>query len=137
MRTFSIAQGGTNEFAIAIDQAGPLRVVVNWADPAIPYTGGADIAEKALVNDLDVRVLDPAGNAVLPWTLDKNAVTANAVRGVNTVDPIEMIDIANATPGIYRVIVTGTNVPQGPQTAVLVASAHIVTRFQPKRRAAH
>jgi Subtilase family len=135
VRTLSLSQGETYELALAVDQTQDLRIVLNWSDPAIPYLGGSDVAEKALVNDLDVTVIDPAGNTILPWTLDKDHVNANAVRGVNTVDPIEMLEIAGATPGTYRVIVTGKSVPEGPQTAVVVASAHVVARFQPKRRA--
>jgi hypothetical protein len=39
-------------------------------------------------------------------------------------------------PGIYRVIVTGTDVQEGPQTAVLVTSARVaVERQLPRRRA--
>ncbi len=136
VRTFSFSQGQTQEVALAVDAPQDVRVVLNWSDPAIPYLGGQDVAEKALVNDLDVQVIDPAGNTILPWTLNKDQASANAVRGVNTVDPTEMIDIPNAVPGIYRVIVSGKSVAEGPQTAVLVASAHVVTRFQPKRRAA-
>jgi hypothetical protein len=135
VRTFTLSQGQTHEIALALDQTQDLRVVLNWSDPSIPYLGGTEVAEKALVNDLDVTVIEPAGNTILPWTLNKDQVTANAVRGVNAVDPVEMIEIAGAAPGIYRVIVTGKSVPEGPQTAVVVASAHVVGRFQPKRRA--
>jgi hypothetical protein len=69
--------------------------VLNWSDPAIPFLGDDDdIAENALINDLDVKVIDPAGNTILPWTLNKDEVNAHAARGVNTVDPTEMIEIA-------------------------------------------
>jgi len=137
VRTFSLSQGETHELRIVVDEAN-VRLVLNWPDPAIPFLGGDDdIAEKALVNDLDLTVIDPAGNTILPWTLNQDDANAYAVRGVNTVDPTEMLEIANAIPGVYRVIVTGRDVGEGPQTAVLVTSARVaVARTMPKRRAA-
>lgn len=126
LRTFSVAQGQTHELPVVVEQAQNVRVLLNWADPAIPYLGGDDVAAKALINDLDLKIVDAAGNAFLPWTLNKDEVSSNAVRGVNGVDPTEMIDLANAPPGVYRVIVTGTAVMEGPQTAVVVTSARPV-----------
>ncbi len=126
IRTLSFASGQQQqqEISVIVDQTQNLRVVLNWPDPYIPYIpGGEDVAAKALVNDLDLKVIDPSGTTILPWTLNKNEPNANAVRGVNTVDNIEMVEIANATPGLYRVIATGTSVPQGPQSAVLVTNA--------------
>lgn len=127
IRTLSFLQGArttTHEVALAVTSQQSLRVVLNWADPAIALLPGADtdIAEKALVNDLDVSIVDPAGNVHLAWVLDKNTPSANATRGVNKVDNVEMVEIANAVPGTYRVIATGTSVNEGPQTAVLVTN---------------
>ena len=42
---------------------------------------------------------------------------------MNTVDNSEMVEIAAAAPGIYRLIVTGTAVRESGQKAVLVTSA--------------
>ncbi len=136
VRTFSLDQGQTHEIRIVVEERGNLRVVLNWADPAIPYLGGDDVAEKALINDLDVKIVDPTGNTILPWTLNRDDLNAPATRGVNDVDPVEMIEIADAAPGRYRVIATGKSVMEGPQTAVLVTSARVyVERQLPKRRA--
>ncbi|HEV7240277.1 MAG TPA: S8 family serine peptidase [Thermoanaerobaculia bacterium] len=122
IRTLSLAQGATHESLVVVDQPQNVRVVLNWPDPAIPFLGGDDVAAKSLINDLDLKIIDPAGNTILPWTLNKDQVSANATRGVNGVDVTEMVEIANATPGVYRVIATGTNVMEGPQTAVLVTN---------------
>lgn len=136
VQSFALEQSGTHEIRVAVDAPQHLRLVLNWPDPPIPYLGGDDIAQKALVNDLDLQVIDPAGNTILPWTLNKDDVDAPAVRGVNVVDPTEMIDIADAMPGIYRVIAIAKSVPEGPQTAVLVTSAPVVvSKALPKRRA--
>jgi hypothetical protein len=41
---------------------------------------------------------------------------------VNNVDNVEMVEIPNAAPGVYRIVATGTSVTQGPQQAVLVTN---------------
>ncbi|HEX6083769.1 MAG TPA: S8 family serine peptidase [Thermoanaerobaculia bacterium] len=125
IRNFSFTQGGNEQrdVALVVEQPQTLRVVLNWPDPAIPFFGGdVYVAEKSLVNNLDLRVVDPAGNVWLPYVLDRNNPQAHATRGVNDVDNIEMVEIPNAAPGIYRVVATGTNVADGPQPAVLVTT---------------
>lgn len=122
IRNLSVSQGQSFEVPLVVSQQEKLRVVLQWPDPPIIFLGDEDVAAKALVNDLDVHVVDPAGNIVRAYVLDKNTPTANATTGVNTVDNTEMVEIVDATPGTYRVIVTGTTVPEGPQEAVLVSS---------------
>lgn len=126
IRNLTITQGQTQEVAISVPQAQKLRVVLNWADPSIPPLGDDDIAAKALVNDIDLTVVDPLGNTVRPYVLNKNTPDANATTGVNIVDNVEEVEIANAAAGTYRIRVTGSNVAQGPQPAVLVMSANAV-----------
>ena len=77
-----------------------------------------------LVNDLDLRVVDASGATVLPYVLNKDSVDTPATRGVNTVDNVEVVEIANATPGNYRVLVNGTRIASTtPQQFVVVANA--------------
>lgn len=123
IRNFTFTQGQTHETAVTVSSTQNLRLVLNWPDPPIPFLGVDDIAEKALVNDLDLKVIDPAGNTHNAWVLDKDLYQNNATRGVNITDTVEMVEIANAVPGTYRVVATGTTVRQGPQRAVLVTSA--------------
>lgn len=128
IRNFTFQQGQvlTQEVLAVVSQPQKLRVLLQWADPSIPFVDGQDdIAPKALVNDLDLAVVDPLGNTTRPYVLDKNNPTAAATTGVNTVDNSEMVEIANATPGTYRLRVTSTSVPQGPQRAALVSSARL------------
>lgn len=125
IRNFSFAQGQQNSYEVplVVTTAGTLRVVLQWPDPAIAYLGGDDIAAKALVNDLDLKVVGPTGTVYLPYVLDKSNVTANATTGVNTIDNTEEVEIANAAPGNYRAIASATKVTEGPQAAVLVSNA--------------
>jgi len=125
IRTLSFAAGQqqTHEVTLVVTETQNVRVVLDWPDPFIVYNPPVDIAEKALVNDLDLKIIDPSGTTILPWVLDKSNPEANATRAVNNVDNVEMVEIASATPGVYRVIVTGTSVSEGPQSAVLVTNA--------------
>ena len=121
--TFSQGQIQTREFPLVVSQPQNLRVLLNWADPPTIQLGDAEVTDPVLVNDLDLKVIDPSGNTVLPYVLDKVNYTANATRGVNKVDNVELVEIANAPAGTYRVLVTGTHVAEGPQSAALVANA--------------
>ena len=122
--TFAAGQQQQYEMVLVVTETQNLRVVLNWSDPFIVFIPGeGDVADKALVNNLDLRVVDPSGATVLPWVLNKDQYQANATKGVNNVDNVEMVEIPNAVPGVYRVIATGTSVLQGPQNAVFVANA--------------
>ena len=57
--------------------------------------------------DLDVRIVDPTGATVLPYILNMSTPSALATRGVNHTDTTEEVEIANALPGTYHVIVHG------------------------------
>ncbi|MEP6745439.1 MAG: S8 family serine peptidase, partial [Gemmatimonadota bacterium] len=86
IRDLTFAQGESqtqHEIPLVVTEQTNLRVVLNWPDPpiAMPVGSDDDIAEVALVNNLDLKVIDPSGNTVLPWVLDKTQVNANATRG--------------------------------------------------------
>ena len=119
----SLLNGGRSETTITLSAAQNLRVLVAWPDPSVILLGNDSISAKALVNDLDIQVIGPGGNTVLPYVLDKVNYNANATRGVNTTDNTELVEIPNAAPGVYKLIVTGTKVSVPPQTAVIVANA--------------
>jgi hypothetical protein len=111
IRTGAITNGQEIDFPMTLSASQRFRVVLGWFDPEvllIPASEGDDpLADKTLVNDLDVRVVDPTGATVLPYVLDKNAPNAVATRGANHTDTTEEVEIANAVPGTYHVIVRG------------------------------
>ena len=74
-------------------------------------------ASKALVNDLDLSLLDPNGTTYLPWVLniDPSAVDDPAQRDIDTLNNIEQITIDLPTAGTYVLKVKGSAIPQGPQ----------------------
>ena len=123
IRSGDLSQGQQFETTMALSASQSVRVVLGWLDPEI-FPAGDETAGKTLVNDLDVKVIDPSGNTVLPYVLDPTNPNANATRGINSVDNLEEIEIANAAPGTYRLIVTGKTIAAGPtQHYVLVANA--------------
>jgi subtilase family protein len=127
IRNADIAQGQSVETTFGLSSAQNVRVVLGWTDPEILPPADSPSA-KTLVNDLDLKIIDPSGNTVLPYVLDPNNPDALATRGVNSVDNIEEVEIKNAAPGNYRVIVTGTTIASGPtQHYVLVANAPLGT----------
>jgi len=80
----------------------PLTATLAWTDPAGELTDGSS---PVLVNDLDIRIIDNATNTVtFPWKLAASN-SADAVRGDNTVDNIEKVQVANAS-GSYTVRVS-------------------------------
>jgi Subtilase family len=125
IRTFELPQGTgqTREFSMTVAQGQNVRVLLNWADPPFILLGEEGIHDPILINDLDLKVIDPSGATHLPYVLDRVNFNSNATRGVNTIDNTEVVEIANAPAGTYRVIATGTNVAEGPQNAVLVTNA--------------
>lgn len=125
-----LATGGKIELPLTLNSAQNLRVTLGWSDPEVlvfPVDSGDPsdpLAASTLVNDLDLKVVDPTGNDVLPYVLDATHPEVAATRGVNRIDNTEEVEIANAAAGIYKIVVTGTSVTaNSPQQFVLVSSA--------------
>jgi len=111
----AVSNGNTNTHTINVP-AGTVQVrfMVYWEDPAA--TPGAS---PALVNDLDLIVVDPSNNDIQPWVLDAtpNPTTLNlpAAPGIDRLNNVEQVLINNPAAGNYDIEITGFNVPQGPQ----------------------
>jgi hypothetical protein len=121
--TGTVSQGQEVETPLTVLAPGKVRVVLGWADPEVLLTAD-DLAGKTLVNDLDVKLIDPSGNTIRPYVLDPANPSAPATRGVNSTDNVEEIEVANAVAGTYRLIIDGTNIANGPtQSYVLIANA--------------
>lgn len=123
IRSFTFTNGQTQEQPIVVSTPQDLRVVLQWGDPAIPLSPGQLKAEKALVNDLDMKVIGPNGAEHLPYVLNPEQFEANATTGVNNRDNTEEIEIKGAAAGTYRVVITGREIRTTDQRAVLVSNA--------------
>ena len=73
--------------------------------------------EKALVNNLDIQIIAPNGEVILPWVLNHNSndVDLSPTRKKDILNNIEQVTIENPMAGEYTLVVTGTEVPFGPQ----------------------
>jgi hypothetical protein len=113
IRKGTVGNGQEIDFPMTLAASQKLRVVLGWSDPEVllqpnPQPDDDDfLADKALVNDLDLRVVDPSGATVRPYVLDKNNPNTLATKGINNTDTTEEVEIANALPGTYHLIVKG------------------------------
>lgn len=90
----------------------PFRATMVYSDyPASPA------AAIALVNDLDMMVTTPNGETTYPNGKDEP----------DDLNNVEAVNIPSPQPGIYRVTISGTNVPEGPQPYALVVNCGGVT----------
>jgi subtilisin family serine protease len=94
-----------------------LRVLLAWDDPP-----GEPLSLANLVNDLDLRLVDPKGGSHRPLVLDPLHPGANAQPGLNRRDPSELAAVANPIPGVWSVEIAGHLVPDGPQSFGLAAT---------------
>lgn len=86
------------------DGASPIKATICWTDP--PGTGRWDLDDRrpVLVNDLDLRVVDPVGDTNFPYVLSATSPAAVATRADNIVDNVEQVYIAAPpTAGVYTV----------------------------------
>lgn len=123
IRSFSLGDKQQFEMPVVVQTTQNVRVVLQWPDPAKFLPESQVSTAAALVNDLDLKIIGPTGTTYLPYVLDKAHPDAVATRGVNTIDNTEMVEITNAAPGAYRIVVTGTSIAQGPQNATIVTTA--------------
>ena len=112
IRTGTVGNGQDVDIPITLSSSQKFRVVLGWFDPEVLLTPTDEdpdpIAGKTLLNDLDLRVIDPTGATVLPYVLSLSNPNALATRGVNHTDTTEEVEIANAIPGTYHIIVHGS-----------------------------
>jgi hypothetical protein len=102
--------GVTHTYNFTADNTSPLKVTLVWTDyPGTPAANGA------LVNDLDLTLLDPT--EIVHYSNGNNPPNPFDRR-----NNIEGIDLGSPVNGTYSTLITGYNVPQGPQPYALVAS---------------
>lgn len=90
------------------EKSDKLLVTLSWTDVEGLFDKSElfnDSDTKKLVNDLDIRVLKD-GEEYMPWLLNKDTSDYVAYKGDNDVDNLERVEIDNAEPGDYTVIVS-------------------------------
>ncbi len=96
-----------------------LRVMIYWTD----YEAATNAA-TALVNNLDLTLTDGAMTVWRPWVLSHyphpDSLNKPAARGIDNLNNMEQITLDDPAAGTYLAEVTGTSIPQGPQTYYLI-----------------
>jgi uncharacterized repeat protein (TIGR01451 family) len=105
-----------------------LKFTLVWDDPP-----GLENAGTALVNDLDLIVLDPNGTRHYPWTLDPTQPAAPAVRTrADRLNVVEQVQVDGpVTPGTWTISVAGHDVPHGPSQRYSLAFTPPLTQIPP------
>ena len=116
----TIAQGDSNSHVINIPaNAKEVKIMVYWND----YEASAN-ATTALVNNLDMTVVDGSNVTHLPFVLNTtptaSALNSPATRGVDDLNNMEQVYFQNPTNTNFIVKVKGKAIPQGPQGYVIV-----------------
>src|SRR5690606_29485109 len=118
-----LEQGQTRSLSVEANGHEPLTVSLSWTDPdgTAVNTGNLNDARRALVNDLDIRIVKE-GEVHLPWKLDLTKAGAPATKGDNQVDPFERIEIPNASGSYTITIGHKGNLSPGHQDFSLIVS---------------
>ena len=117
-------------FSFTWDGASPIRATLCWTDPAGEAADEHDSRAARLVNNLDLRVIGPAGTVCQPWVMPfvgdwtTNALALPATTGSNTTDNIEQVLVASpGASGTYTARVTfGGTLASGSQPFSLILS---------------
>ncbi|GIR00472.1 MAG: hypothetical protein CM15mP9_1750 [Methanobacteriota archaeon] len=106
-----ISTSDSHSFKLTIPDTGieDFRVVLSWNDPANGPSAG-----KQLINDLDIVLKSPSGTI---WTYTNDDL--NNLVGISVGN--------NPEVGDWEIIVTGENVPSGPQKYYLASSEGAIT----------
>lgn len=113
----TITNGATKTHTITVPaNTAQLKVMLYWHDPASGFITGHD-----LVNDLDLKVINPAAVTTFPKILNPSAagVTTAAVEGPDHINNIEQVVIDNPAAGTYSIKVQGA-VAQNPSQEYFV-----------------
>lgn len=110
-----------------------IKATLAWTDPAgnvVPKQ--LDPNALMLVNDLDLRIIDPDGDVHMPWQLDPGLPQNSAVRTDNFRDNIEQVLAGVLLAGEYTIKVSHKGVlANGSQTASLIVSGNVDASLDP------
>ena len=116
----NISQGDSNTHTINVPAGTEqVRFMVYWSDPQ-----ASPGASPALVNDLDLVVSDPSSGSHLPWILDETpdptTLDLPATNGADHLNNLEQVLLNSPAAGDYDIVISGFNVPVGPQEYFVV-----------------
>ena len=116
----TISQNGNNTHTVTIgSNVEELKFMIYWTD-----FEASTSAALALVNNIDLKVITPTGDTLLPWVLNSApnaaAITSPAVKGIDNLNNMEQVQIDTVSAGTYTLLINGKTIPQGPQKYYIV-----------------
>lgn len=110
-----LSDGESTAYQLTVPAGTPvLKVTAAWTDQP-----GSTVAAKALVNDLDLELVDPSSGIHRPWVLDKANPSSAATRAINTLDNVEQVLVTSPQQGTWTVRMKGSDVQSGQAFAVV------------------
>jgi hypothetical protein len=111
--------------------AEPLKISLVWTDHPASF-----LSFQALVNDLNLLVIDPLGNEYkgnVFWTYaDSTPGESKPNSGVyDASNPVEGVVVKNPVPGEWTLRVTGYDVPKAPQPFAFVVNGIVKQSYYP------
>ena len=129
IRELNLDNGTTPVINFESDGSRPFRATIAWTDPpgAPPDGSVPDPPDLMLVNDIDIRVVDPDGVIHYPWILDPANPEMVAAQGDNFRDTVEQVVIDAPVAGTYTVEISHKGILDGgiPQPVSLIVSGNI------------
>ncbi len=97
----------TATYTFQWDGTSPIRATICWTDPPATAITTLDDPSPRLINDLDLRVIDPCATIAYPYVLNPASPASPATTGDNTLDNAEQVLINSPNvPGTYTVQIT-------------------------------
>jgi len=122
----SINEGETLTIPLEITALSPeLKITICWTDPpGVASEPALNPGESKLINDLNLELIQTGiPQSVLPWILDPEHPEAPATRGVNHVDNVEQVFLADPSMGDYQLRISHSgSLSGGSQSYSLIIS---------------
>ena len=93
-----LQNGETNTFTVVASGSKPLKATIVWADVKAPTSSILNDTTRRLINDLDL-VIKKGTTSYFPWTLNRAIPENAAVRGINSIDNVEKVEIDTTLVG--------------------------------------
>jgi hypothetical protein len=118
----------------------PVKATIVWTDPEGPSMSvQVDNPASDLINNVDLKVISPAGVTNFPWVLNADTVgesvtlrTAAATKGTNNVDNVEQVFFWPTQTGLYVLEISHQgNLQDGYQMVSLAVSGNDALAIPP------
>jgi Subtilase family/GEVED domain/Secretion system C-terminal sorting domain len=93
-----LQNGQTANFNVTASGIKPLKATIVWTDVKGTVESTLNDTTHRLVNDLDL-VIKKGTNTYYPWTLNRTLPDNAAVRGINSVDNVEKVELDSTLVG--------------------------------------